>query len=247
MNVQNKERIAKESGIPPLIRLSGSPNASVSVEVRARALAGPRACCEAPSPPCLAQAIAALANLAVNDSNEMLIAQLGGLEPILNAADTSNMDLQSQSARALRNLSVNPTNQAKIRDLNGIPILEKLSSRERRISQQANRALVNLGFDHGGGHHSSAARGGARGPSGAGGCAAAGGDGTAFNSGAGRRQGRAAARAAAARARRAVALRPGAGGTVCRPARGARTRAARRSREQRAAARWPLSQSPFAS
>ena len=154
MNVQNKERIAKESGIPPLIRLSGSPNASVSVEVRARALAGPRACCEAPSPPCLAQAIAALANLAVNDSNEMLIAQLGGLEPILNAADTSNMDLQSQSARALRNLSVNPANQAKIRDLNGIPILEKLvKSENERISQQANRALVNLGFDHGGSHH----------------------------------------------------------------------------------------------
>ena len=90
----------------------------------------------------------------MNDSNEMLIAQLGGLEPILNAADTSNLDLQSQSARALRNLSVNPTNQAKIRDLNGIPILEKLvKSENERISQQANRALVNLGFDHGGGHH----------------------------------------------------------------------------------------------
>ena len=33
VNVQNKERIAKESGIPPLIRLAGSSNASVSVEV----------------------------------------------------------------------------------------------------------------------------------------------------------------------------------------------------------------------
>ena len=63
------------------------------------------------------------------------------------------MDLQSQSARALRNLSVNPANQAKIRDLNGIPILEKLvKSENERISQQANRALVNLGFDHGGSH-----------------------------------------------------------------------------------------------
>ena len=57
VNIQNKERIAKGGGIPPLIGLSRSANPSVAVE-----------------------AIAALANLAVNDMNEIEIAEQGGLK-----------------------------------------------------------------------------------------------------------------------------------------------------------------------
>ena len=41
------------------------------------------------------------------DANEIEIAQEGGIEPIISAAESDSVDLQSQAARALRNLSVN--------------------------------------------------------------------------------------------------------------------------------------------
>jgi HEAT repeat protein len=82
--VSNKAKIAQAGGIPPLVQLADSPNMGVSVE-----------------------AVAALANLAVNDQNEVEIARAGGLEPILQGARSDHEELQSQAARALRNLSVN--------------------------------------------------------------------------------------------------------------------------------------------
>ena len=60
VNVDNKERIAKAGGIPPLISLASSKHIGVAIE-----------------------AVAALANLAVNDENEIEIAQAGGLAPII--------------------------------------------------------------------------------------------------------------------------------------------------------------------
>ena len=48
------------------------------------------------------------------DANEVEIAQEGGLVPILDAATSNNMDLQSQAARALRNLSVNGTSLPRV-------------------------------------------------------------------------------------------------------------------------------------
>lgn len=48
------------------------------------------------------------------DANELEIAREGGLEPIIDAATSDSMDLQSQAARALRNLSVNRTYRHKI-------------------------------------------------------------------------------------------------------------------------------------
>jgi hypothetical protein len=106
-----------------LIYLAKSDNISVSVE-----------------------AIAALANLAVDDTNEVDIARLGGLEPILDGASSSHLDLQSQSARALRNLSVHPDNKIAIRKLNGVQTLRELvrSTEDDRIRMQASRALSNL-------------------------------------------------------------------------------------------------------
>ena len=41
------------------------------------------------------EAIAALANLAVNDANEVQIARDGGLVPILEGAESPSIDLQS--------------------------------------------------------------------------------------------------------------------------------------------------------
>jgi hypothetical protein len=114
--VNNKQKIADDGGIDPLVRLAGSPNVGVKVAISF----------SAPFPNlgrlCLlfcdltlfltflrgqVEAIAALANLAVNDNNEVEIARSGGLQPILQGAQTENMELQSQAARALRNLSVN--------------------------------------------------------------------------------------------------------------------------------------------
>jgi len=82
----------------PLVSLAGSPHVSVRIE-----------------------AIAALANLAVNDANESEIVRAKGLVPIVNSASMAALALQNpndrtkglmeelaaQSARALRNLSVN--------------------------------------------------------------------------------------------------------------------------------------------
>ena len=124
VNANNKKKIKEAGGIPPLIELSRSRNVSVSVE-----------------------AIAALANLAVNDANEIEIARLGGLEPILDGAGSSHMDLQSQSARALRNLSVHPDNKAEIIKLDGMKILKDLvrEAMDERVRLQASKALANLG------------------------------------------------------------------------------------------------------
>jgi Armadillo/beta-catenin-like repeat len=92
------------------------------------------------------EAVAALANLAVNDDNELAIVAAGGLTPILAGAQGSSPELQSQCARALRNLSVHSSNKARILDLGGVDTLRKLAdSKVDRIHQQASRALVNLG------------------------------------------------------------------------------------------------------
>ena len=65
--------------------------------------------------------------------------------PILKAAASDNLELQSQAARAMRNLSVNPDNKEMIRKLDGVEILARLSeSDNERIQQQATRALNNL-------------------------------------------------------------------------------------------------------
>jgi hypothetical protein len=100
----------------PLIRLASSKNVGIQVE-----------------------AIAALANLAVNgntsqmyaniiilltirciytyiclystlDLNELEIARMGGLKPIIDALEFKDYELLCQAARALRNLSVNSKN-----------------------------------------------------------------------------------------------------------------------------------------
>ena len=91
------------------------------------------------------EAVAALANLAVNDKNEQEIARVGGLEVILDGAKAPSVDLRSQCARALRNLSVNTDNKARLRDLGAIPLLRDIAaSRGTRAAAQAQRALENL-------------------------------------------------------------------------------------------------------
>lgn len=45
------------------------------------------------------------------DSNEIEIAKKGGIAPIIEAARSGDLELESQAARALRNLSVNDDNK----------------------------------------------------------------------------------------------------------------------------------------
>ena len=114
---------ARAGGIPPLIHLVRNGTESVQVE-----------------------AIAALANLAVNDANERTIAELGGIPPIIECARGSASELCAQAARALRNLSVLEANKEIIMECGGHEILSKLAySDDDRISQQATRAMANLG------------------------------------------------------------------------------------------------------
>ncbi len=102
----------------------------------------------------------------------MEIVSLGGLDPIVDGAveaasflnnnmprtNETNLraiggsvdnyeELAAQCCRALRNLSVNPENRDEIRKKNAIQQLEALLSvKNERISQQARRALRNLGI-----------------------------------------------------------------------------------------------------
>ena len=84
--------------------------------------------------------MAALANLAVSDSNEIEIAKLGGLEAIIAGAKSVNPDLQAQCARALRNLSVSPQNKLLIQGLGGVDVLRVLAkSSVQKINTQLGR------------------------------------------------------------------------------------------------------------
>ncbi len=88
-----------------------------------------------------------LCNLNSIDANEIEIAQKGGLAPIIAAARSGDLELESQCARALRNLSVNEGNKKVIRDLGGVEVLLSMTTAaSERVRQQSTRALANLGI-----------------------------------------------------------------------------------------------------
>jgi hypothetical protein len=92
------------------------------------------------------EAVAALANLAVNDENEVSIGEKGALPFIVDCMRSHNIELLAQASRALRNLSVDVSNKDIIFSCGGFELLQSLSeSRHERIASQARRALVNLG------------------------------------------------------------------------------------------------------
>jgi len=139
--LENKRTIAVAGAIPKLVRLT-QPEISIAVKI---------------------EAVAALANLAVNDVNEVEIEQAGGIVSII-AALVSAMgyvethvtardreyynaeELIAQCARSLRNLSVNAANKTVIIDAGATPLLQKLTRfSNERIVLQSNKALQNLG------------------------------------------------------------------------------------------------------
>lgn len=138
---ENKRLLAEAGAIPKLVRLT---EASVTTTVRI-------------------EAVAALANLAVNDQNEIEIEACNGIRTIVAALRASlefsnsfsgardrefnNVEeLTAQCARALRNLSVNARNKKIMVDMEVIADLQHLLRHSNeRIAQQSKKALANLG------------------------------------------------------------------------------------------------------
>ena len=116
-------RLLSPGGIPELVRCVADGGVNLQVE-----------------------AIAALANLAVDDAAERLIADAGGISPVVTAATrSSDAELLAQVARCLRNLSVAPPNKALIRDAGGVQLLTRLQAHaSQRVAGQATKALLNL-------------------------------------------------------------------------------------------------------
>lgn len=182
VNAENQQIMASQGAIEVLISLLDSTHTQ-TLRQSAKALANLGVCSENKRPIALAgavtqlvrlsgglysvpikiEAIAALANLAVNDLNEIEISSADGIRVILNALmqaveiiDASSgprdrecvnaEELLAQCARALRNLSVNSSNKKLMLELGAIQPLRSLQKHSNeRIAQQSRKALMNLG------------------------------------------------------------------------------------------------------
>jgi vacuolar protein 8 len=129
---ENMRLIRERGGLLPLVALLGVPQLKTRTE-----------------------AIAAIANLAVDDENEAALVAAGALGPITKglpraafraaASAPDDEDLLVQSARALRNLTGTPKHAAALAALGGEALLRNLvASGSDRIKAQAEIALDNL-------------------------------------------------------------------------------------------------------
>jgi hypothetical protein len=125
--------IAARGGLPPLAALLSSPSAKTRVE-----------------------AIAAVANLAVDGENEVDLVRLGVFEPLLATMGggaggeggfkpPSDLDTAVQVARAFRNLTARAENAKVLLSMNGMAaVTALLNSGQAAVSQQASIAMDNL-------------------------------------------------------------------------------------------------------
>lgn len=121
----NMKLISEKQGLQPLIALIAVPQIKTRVE-----------------------AIAAIANLAVDDVIERQIVVAGTFTNLLDCLRPtlpSDIDYLTQIARALRNLSHNRDNAEALRAAGGVPLLEALAKvSHERIRSQAQAALANI-------------------------------------------------------------------------------------------------------
>jgi hypothetical protein len=186
---RNQLRIAEAHLVPPLVALLSSRHASdavlrqaakalanvaVAPENKARVLAcgsvDPLVALAAPGAavPVRVEAVAALANLAVDDAAEAAIGARGGIEAVLDALASADGELAAQAARAIRNLSCDPANKARVLAMPAaLPLLRRLAglggsgdgsggggggvggfcgASDASVRQQTQRALTNLGI-----------------------------------------------------------------------------------------------------
>ena len=121
----NMRLIAEKNGLPPLILLVSVPQIKTRIE-----------------------AIAAIANLAIDDSNERALVAAGAVKAILDCLRPTlptDIDFLTQIARALRNLTHNNDSVVVVRAENGEALLEKLAENSNeRLRAQAVAALSNM-------------------------------------------------------------------------------------------------------
>lgn len=121
----NMHLIADKKGLPSLIALVSVPQIKTRIE-----------------------AIAAIANLAIDDANERALVEEGAIVTILDCLrpiQPTDVDFLSQIARALRNLTHSPDNSAVLKAAGGVPLLDILAKHpEERVRAQAMAALANV-------------------------------------------------------------------------------------------------------
>ncbi len=122
VRVENKNLLAKCNVIPPLLSLA-SLRGITQVQT---------------------EALAAIANLSVDDTNEILIGEtFHGIKTILTIlCESLDEEVLAQGVRAIRNLSINIRNKDLIKKYNGIAILTNLTL--STCDRIRNQALISL-------------------------------------------------------------------------------------------------------
>ncbi|KAI0464693.1 Vacuolar protein 8 [Komagataella kurtzmanii] len=90
-------------------------------------------------------ACAALGNLAVNDSNKVLIVNMGGLEPLIRQMMSPNIEVQCNAVGCITNLATQDQNKSKIATSGAlIPLTKLAKSKDLRVQRNATGALLNM-------------------------------------------------------------------------------------------------------
>ncbi|CAE7354175.1 PUB13, partial [Symbiodinium necroappetens] len=116
---KHRASVAAAGAIPPLVELLSSSITDVQ-----KAAAGTRAAVIRLSGSGeQGWAANALRDLAISADNQALIAEAGGIPPLVELLSSSNTDVQMMAAAALRHLASNADNKALIAEAGGIPPL----------------------------------------------------------------------------------------------------------------------------
>ncbi|CDS05454.1 Putative Vacuolar protein 8 [Lichtheimia ramosa] len=90
-------------------------------------------------------ASAALANLAVNTENKLLIVKLGGLEQLIRQMASPNVEVQCNAVGCITNLATHDDNKARIAKSDALRLLVDLArSKDQRVQRNATGALLNM-------------------------------------------------------------------------------------------------------
>lgn len=121
---EHKTKIFDRNGLQPLFRLA----TSASIEARI-------------------EAVAAIANLAVDNTLEVEIARMGGIEVVTDILrENTNTELQRQACRAIRNLSVSVRNARELVANDVENVVHKVldNSSDPTCQRQLEKCLLNL-------------------------------------------------------------------------------------------------------
>ncbi|KAJ8661318.1 hypothetical protein O0I10_003068 [Lichtheimia ornata] len=90
-------------------------------------------------------ASAALANLAVNTENKLLIVKLGGLEQLIRQMGSPSVEVQCNAVGCITNLATHDDNKVRIAKSDALRLLVDLArSKDQRVQRNATGALLNM-------------------------------------------------------------------------------------------------------